>query len=108
MADLGETFRKMFLASVGAAAVTGEKAQEVIDDLVARGEITVDQGLEFNKELKHRAEETIAEVRDQNLYDRIASLEPAEREALLKKLGELDAQPVVTPDVAEDETPPII
>lgn len=50
--DLGEGLRKVFLAGVGAIAVTVEKGQEVIDDLVRKGELTVEQGKALNTELK--------------------------------------------------------
>ena len=82
--------------------MTGEKAQEILEDLISRGEITVDQGREFNQELKHRAKETVADIRDQNLYDRIAALDPSEREALLEKLGELKPR-----DLNDEEADPV-
>ena len=38
---LTDTLRKLVLAGIGAVAVGTEKAGEIIDDLVAKGEVTV-------------------------------------------------------------------
>jgi polyhydroxyalkanoate synthesis regulator phasin len=51
-----DTFRKAFLSLVGAAAVTAEKANEMIDEFVKKGEITVDEGKKLAKELQEKAE----------------------------------------------------
>ena len=53
--DLGNGLKKVLLAGIGAVAVTVEKSQQVIDDLVKKGELTVDQGKQLNTELKRRA-----------------------------------------------------
>ena len=37
-------FRDIFLAGVGAMAITGEKAKEVLDTLIEKGGVTVEQG----------------------------------------------------------------
>ena len=42
--DLGSGVRKMFLLGVGAVATTAEKGTQVINDLVEKGELTVQQG----------------------------------------------------------------
>lgn len=55
--DFGEGLRKVFLAGVGALATTVEKGQEIVDDLVKKGELTVEQGKALNTELKSKAEE---------------------------------------------------
>ena len=57
MADFnfGDGLRKVFLAGVGALATTVEKSQEIVDDLVKKGELTVEQGKALNAELKHRS-----------------------------------------------------
>lgn len=56
--ELGEGMKKFFLLGVGAAATTVEKSTEIVDDLVKKGEITVEQGKVFNQELKHNMEES--------------------------------------------------
>ena len=49
--NLTETFQNIFLAGVGALSIGGEKAKAVIDDLVERGQVTVDQGRKIFEEL---------------------------------------------------------
>ncbi len=44
--------KKLLLAGVGAVALTAEKANEIVDTLVEKGEITVEQGKDLNQELK--------------------------------------------------------
>ena len=55
--DLGDGVRKIFLAGVGAVALGAEKSQEVVSDLVKKGELTVEQGKALNAELKHKVQE---------------------------------------------------
>ena len=62
--DLGEGPRKVFLAGVGALATTYEKGSEIVDDLVKKGELTVEQGKALNTELKHTIKETVAKAGD--------------------------------------------
>ena len=61
MADFnfGDGLRKVFLAGVGALATTVEKSQEIVDDLVKKGELTVEQGKVLNEELKHNIKDAI-------------------------------------------------
>ena len=42
--ELGEGIKKLLLAGIGTAAVTAEKSKEVLDELVKKGELTVEQG----------------------------------------------------------------
>ena len=59
--DLGDGIRKVFLAGIGALATTVEKGQEIVDDLVTKGELTVEQGKALNTELKRK----VAEVKEE-------------------------------------------
>ena len=57
--DITDSFRKIFLAGVGAAAMTAEKSQEVVTEFVKKGELTVEQGKALNEELSRKAKEVI-------------------------------------------------
>ena len=57
--DITDSFRKLFLAGVGAAAMTAEKSQEVVTEFVKKGELTVEQGKALNEELSRKAKEVI-------------------------------------------------
>ena len=61
--DLGEGLRKVMLAGVGALATTYEKGSEIVDELVKKGELTVEQGKALNTELRHKMTETIDEAK---------------------------------------------
>lgn len=53
MNNWSEDLKKVLLAGIGAVAVTAEKSKEVVEDLVKKGELTVEQGKVLNEELKH-------------------------------------------------------
>ena len=59
MDQLGESIRKLILAGIGAAAVTREKGESVLRDLVKKGELAVEQGKVLNEELKRNVKEAI-------------------------------------------------
>ncbi len=59
---LGAEMKKIMLAGIGAVALTTEKAKDLVDDLVKKGEITVEQGKVLNEELKRNVK---AKVRGQ-------------------------------------------
>ena len=47
-----EEMKKLCLAAVGAAAITYDKTIDIINDLVEKGKITVEEGKELSEELK--------------------------------------------------------
>ena len=53
--------RDSLLAGIGAVAVTAEKSKEVVEQLVKKGELTVEQGKVLNEELKHNVAEKLRE-----------------------------------------------
>ena len=57
----GDGIKKFFLAGVGAVAITAEKGQEIIGELVKKGELTVEQGKELNKDLQRSFKESMNE-----------------------------------------------
>ena len=63
MATLSDGFKDIFLAGIGAMAITGEKTKDLVDQLISKGELTVDQGKQINTELKHKAEDVAESVR---------------------------------------------
>ena len=53
MENFSDNIKKVLLAGIGAVAVTGEKSKELLDEMVKKGELTVEQGKALNEELKH-------------------------------------------------------
>lgn len=61
MDKLSDGLKKILLAGIGIAATTAEKSKEILDDMVKKGELTVEQGKVLNRELKHNIKETVKE-----------------------------------------------
>lgn len=83
MEKLGEGLKKVLLAGIGAVAVTAEKSKEVLDDMVKKGEITVEQGKVLNEELKHNIKKTVKE----NVNVSVKTSSPEELDELLGKMS---------------------
>ncbi|WP_010238941.1 phasin family protein [Clostridium arbusti] len=47
-----DQLKKALLAGLGSAAYTYEKASKVIDEMVSKGKITLDEGKELSEELR--------------------------------------------------------
>ena len=94
MEGLGENVKKLLLAGVGAAATTVEKSKEILDDLVEKGELTVEQGKALNEELKHNIKKTVEDnVKNTEKADPVEELDellekmtPEQIEALKERL----------------------
>ncbi len=114
MATFGDGLKDIFLAGVGALAITGEKAKEIVDTLIEKGEISVEQGKQINTELQHKADKTIGKIRDEALGEHIKSLSAEDREAFMASITRMvdeaqtaDAQKSADADsaVADAEKP---
>lgn len=92
---IGDGLKKLLLMGIGAAAVTAEKSQQIVDELVKKGEITVEQGKELNQELKRNVKKSIddaaaaaqekkveAEQKSEGLEKQIAGMSAEELEKL--------------------------
>lgn len=89
MADIRDGFKDIFLAGVGALAYGGEKANELVNNLIEKGEITVEQGKQLNTELQHKAADTFAQVRDDALQAQLQAMTPEQRADFVAKVTEL-------------------
>lgn len=105
-AELGNELRKILLAGIGAIAVTAEKSEEVVKELVKRGELTVEQGKALNEELKHKIKDTVQEKRAEFSAAvasvNVEAMSQEERENLKRKLAELDEKEQDGTDKAEE------
>ena len=61
MADFkfGDGIKTIILAGVGAVAYSAEKGQEIIGELVKKGEITVEQGKDLSSDLQRSFKESM-------------------------------------------------
>lgn len=97
--QLGEDLKKIVLLGIGAAAAAAEKcgdAKEIIDELVKKGELTVEQGKVLNEELKHTVKEKINDVvdakKEEYLNDKLSKMSAEERAALKAKLEAMEKE----------------
>jgi polyhydroxyalkanoate synthesis regulator phasin len=122
--DLMDVFKKGFLAGVGAISTGYEKGKEVVDVLVDKGQITVEQGKTLNQELKHKLDDAVADskaraeqnkktddqvkaakqaVKDNDFSDFVSKLTPEQVEALKKVLNDKPADEAAAAEEAPAE-----
>lgn len=82
MEKLGSGLKKVLLAGIGAVAVTGEKSKELLEEMVKKGELTVEQGKPLNEELKHNIKSTVKE----KVNVKVKTSSPEELDELLDKM----------------------
>ena len=84
--ELGDGLKKILLAGIGTAAVTAEKSKEILDELVKKGELTVEQGKVLNQELKHNIKSTVKTAADSVKESAARKNEQEELKATISKL----------------------
>ena len=126
--DLGEGLRTIFLAGVGAVATGAEKGQQLVEDLVKKGEISVDQGKVLNSELSRKAQtatkdafntatdaagdaaakakEVFSDVKDAALKARLSAMSDEERVEYVAKVQEFAA--ALAADTADQTDKPSV
>ena len=87
--DIMGGLNKAFLATVGAVAITAEKSQQAVEDLVKKGELTVQQGKSLNQERK--AKEAAQETTDGALRAFLEALSDEDRAAYAAKVAQMAA-----------------
>lgn len=91
MANVTDAFKDIFLAGVGALAIGAEKTQELVDQLVAKGQITVEQGKDIANDLKDQAMTNTAQLRDDIIEAQMKSMTKEERDAFAARIAEIAA-----------------
>ena len=97
MEKISDSMKKILLAGIGAAATTAEKSKEILDDLVKKGELTVEQGKVLNEELKHK--QTFKKD-EQDPADVLKGMTPEQIEALKAAIANMEAK--ATEEKAEE------
>jgi peptide/nickel transport system substrate-binding protein len=70
-----------------------EKAKEVLDTLIEKGGVTVEQGKDINRELQHKATETVAKVREESIAAAMKTMSAEERAEFAATVAKLAAEP---------------
>ena len=114
--DFSEGIKNAFLAGVGAVAYGAEKSQELIDDFIRKGELTVEQGKALNEELTRKVKETTSNASDEFLRARMRAMTPEQRAEWIANAQKIsddleveDAEYEVEPqseDAVEDQAAP--
>ena len=93
MENFTDGIKKLLLAGIGAAALTAEKSQELLDEMVKKGELTVEQGKELNKELRHNISKTMKDRKEpEGFADKIAATSREELDALKEAIAKAEAE----------------
>lgn len=95
---ISEEFKKIWLAGVGAMALTFEKSQELIEMFIKKGELTVEQGKALNEELKHNVREKVkdtvskSKICVEGVIDNLDKMSKEDIAALKAKLNSMETQ----------------
>ncbi|MGI6501714.1 MAG: phasin family protein [Anaerostipes sp.] len=100
MEHFTDGLKKIMLAGIGAIATTGEKSKDLLDEMVKKGELTVEQGKALNEELKHNIKETVRDKMDvkeapstpEDFDEFLDSMTPEQKEMLKEKLQQMDVK----------------
>jgi polyhydroxyalkanoate synthesis regulator phasin len=100
--DFGDELKKVMLAGIGAAAETTVRASNLVNHLVEKGEITVEQGKSINEELKRNVKEAMdtstTKVKSEvipavdDIVDNLEKMSAEQIQAIKDKLAALDAK----------------
>ena len=100
MEKFGDDIKKLLLAGIGAVAVTAEKSKEILEEMVEKGELTVEQGKVLNEELKHNIKKTVKEkvnvsmkpTSPEDLSDLLDKMTPEQLAALKEQILKKEAR----------------
>lgn len=96
VSGLSDGIRKMFLAGVGAMALTAEKSEQFLKTLVEKGEVVVDQSRESSEEAKRQRKEEKVKKSIDNIVNSLSDTD-------LEKLKEAIRIREEEPDIEEDD-----
>lgn len=111
MEKFSDNIKKVILAGIGAVAVTAEKSKDLLDEMVEKGELTVEQGKVLNEELKHNIKKTVKEKVNavkpssaEELSELLDKMTPEQIEALKEQILKKEAEADQEAAEAEQET----
>ena len=90
--DLGSDAKKIFLAGLGAMSSAADKGEEIVDKLVSKGELTVEEGRQLNTALAHKVQTGTENLRGSVLLKYMKSMTVEQRKEFVKKVVEISDQ----------------
>lgn len=103
MAQTTDPLRQIFLAGVGAMAIGAEKSKEIVDQLVKRGSITVDEGKDMVNDMASTAQEDLTEVRDDIIKAHMKAMTKEQRDEFAARVAEMAANMDSADELEEEE-----
>lgn len=85
-----DELKKVLLAGIGLTAMTYDKAEKIVKELMDKGRLTLDEGKELQSELKRRSQEEAKDLLGQ-IKEKSQSLQYATKEDLQRLEGKVDA-----------------
>ncbi|MFQ5752170.1 MAG: phasin family protein [bacterium] len=85
--------KKTMLAGLGIYSLTREKAQDLMTDLVKRGELSKDEGAKFVKAMMDKADEELTHLRniiDQQVNQALSKFKPSYEDDFKKLHQKID------------------
>lgn len=95
---ISEEIKNLMLAGIGTMALTYEKGMDMINDLVAKGKMTVDEGKELSQELKRKtmsntsASKPVTKEEMAQLLNQMNFATKDDLEDLKQRISKLEAQ----------------
>ena len=90
LGNLESDLKKVLLAGIGALATTVEKSKDIVDELVKKGEITVEQGKELKHDIQEQKEEKESAACAADVTEKLEHLNAEDLAKIKEKLAELE------------------
>ena len=111
MEKMGDSLKKIVLAGIGAVAITADKSKDVLEELVKKGELTVEQGKVLNEELKHKASQKMKETmtvkvtpeNPDDMIDLVSKMTPEQLAQMKAKIAEMEQAAAEAEETKETE-----
>lgn len=91
MATTNDPIRQIFLAGIGALAIGAEKSQQIVDQLVQKGKVTVDEGKAMSEDLSSQAEQNFDKVRSEIIEAHMRTMTKEQRDEFAAKVADMAA-----------------
>jgi polyhydroxyalkanoate synthesis regulator phasin len=90
--NISDDLKRIVLAGIGAVAITTEKSRQMLDELVKKGELTVEQGKILNEELKRNMQTQTKEndTKASSVINQLDKMSKEEIAALKARLAEIE------------------
>lgn len=91
-----DELKKLLLTAVGAAAISMEKVEDALKELMEKGSLTVKEGKELQEELRRQKKDTKASTMDKEhllqMMNELSFADKREVDALQERIAKLEAQ----------------